>query len=339
MNRRYRRLFDLRLGGRRRIDAEMDDEIDSHVAMRVADLVRAGMSPDDARREAMRRFGDFQDARRRLRAGARQREASKSHRDWLGSVRADVAYALRQWHRAPGFTALAVGALALGIAATTAVFTLVDRVLLRPLPFPASERIVSFEGLDSKRSPTGTISQRDWFDWRRAPSLAPSAIYGVPRREAIVLADSALRVTAEGVTGEFFTVLGERFAAGLPFTTADAEARAPVVVISERLWRELYGGDRLDRPLRTADRAYTIVGVVAAGREFPAGTDVWFPIPDVNRIVVPRINIKWSGIARLRDGATVERAAVEMSTIARGVLASDPSAWYDHGVSRHGSIR
>ncbi len=92
---RYRRLFDLRLGGRARVDAEMDLEIEEHLAMRTADLVRSGMAPDDARREAERRFGDFANARRRLHEAAREREAAMQQRDRLGAIVADLRKADR----------------------------------------------------------------------------------------------------------------------------------------------------------------------------------------------------------------------------------------------------
>jgi putative ABC transport system permease protein len=294
---RYRRLFDLRLGGRRRIDAELDAEIESHIAMRAADLVRAGMPPDQARHEAMRRFGDFGAAQRQLREGARQREAAMSHRDWLGSIRADVVYALRQFRRAPGFTVIAIATLALGVGATTSIFTLVDRVLIEPLPFPASHQLVQFEGMDSTRAATGTISQRDWQDWRRASSLASSAIYAIPRREVVVTRDSSLRLSADRVTPDFFTVLRSQFVAGRSFVEEEVVNQGPVVVISERLWRRLFDADpRLARQLRTPDRSYSIVGVIATGQEFPADVDLWFPIPSVRRVDVPRYNINWYGI-------------------------------------------
>src|SRR3569833_1522340 len=334
MHRRYRRIFDLRLGGRRRIDAEMDAELESHLAMRVADLMRAGLSPEAARREAMRRFGDFDTAQRQLRAGARQREAAVSHRDWLGSVRADVVYAGRQFRRARGFTALAIATLALGVAATTSIFTLVDRSLIEPLRVPASGQLVRFEGMDSTKAPIETISQRDWLDWRKATSLESSAIYGIPRRQVVVTRDSSIRLTSERVTPAFFGVLRARFVAGRSFAEGEVADQAPLVVISERVKRDLFDADpQLAQPLRTPDRNYTIAGVIAAGQEFPSGVDVWFPMTSAQRVDLPRYNVNWFGVGRLRDGITAARAAVEMSTIARGIIGTDPTALYDHGVA------
>ena len=222
-------------------------------------------------------------------------------RDWIGSLVADVRYAFRQARRAPGFTALAVATLALGIGATTTMFTLVEHVLLRPLPFPHPEQLLSVRGLDSARNKVPLISSADWFDWRRARSLQGSAIYSFPFRQGVITTDSATRVSAERVSGNFFDVLQPAFLVGRSFTEEEALARAPVVVISEGLWRQMFGADaHLATPLRTSARSYTIVGVVADGREFPAGTDVWFPATLTLAADPTRVNINWNHIARLR---------------------------------------
>jgi hypothetical protein len=162
----YRRLFDLRLGGRARADAEMDRELESHLAMREADLIRAGASPEDARAEARRRFGDFEEARRQLHGAARQRQSATLQRDRVGTLVADLRYGIRQARRAPGFTALAVASLAIGIGAMTTIFSLVEHVLLRPLPFARAAELVSITGLDSARARIETVSAPQWADWR-----------------------------------------------------------------------------------------------------------------------------------------------------------------------------
>ena len=134
-------------------------------------------------------------------------------------------------------------------------------------------------GWTHRGTPSLMISSADWLEWRRAPSLQGSAIYSFPFRQGIVTADSATRVSAERVSGNFFDVLKPDFVIGRPFTEDEAVGLSPVVVISESLWRRIFSADsRLGKPLRTGGRSYTIVGVVAQGREFPAGTDVWFPV-------------------------------------------------------------
>jgi putative ABC transport system permease protein len=331
---RYRRLFDLRLGGNARVDAEMDREIEAHLAMRAADLEREGLSPEDARAEARRRFGNFDDARARLHAAARQREATMRQRDRFGSFLADVRYTIRQARRAPSFTALAIGTLALGIGATTTMFTLVDRILLRPLPFPHAEQLVMVYGADSAKNDVQLVSSADWLDWRRAQSIESSALFSFPNRQGIIVGDSAVRVNSENVSGEFFEVLSPRFVVGRGFTSEEAQVGEPVVVIGERMWRTTYGGDpALAAPLRTAARSFKIVGVVAGGAEFPAETDVWMPMPITLRTDAARVNVNWALVARLRPGISRTAASAELSAIARGILATDAAALYDHGVS------
>jgi predicted permease len=311
----------------------MDLEIESHIAMRVADLVRAGWAPELARAEAIRRFGDFETARRQLHSAARQRDSAIRQRDRIGSIVGDARYALRQARRAPGFTALVVGSLAIGIGAVTTIFTLVAHILLRPLPFPDSGRLVQVNGLDSARNRVPTVASADWLDWRRARSLTGSALYSFPERYAIMVGDTAVRVSAVRVSPEYLHVLGSRFAAGRAFTDDEVRGGTAVVAISERLWEQMFGADRrLAAPLRTANRSYTIVGVVARGQEFPAGTDVFFPVPLTLQSDLSRVNVNWTMIARLRPDATTDRARAELSAIAKGILASDPTAIYDYGV-------
>ncbi|MDQ6831310.1 MAG: permease prefix domain 1-containing protein, partial [Gemmatimonadota bacterium] len=122
----YRRIFDLRPRGRRDVHAEMDREIEAHLQLRIDDLVRDGMTPDDARVEAERRFGDFAEARRTLHSAARRRASSQRQRDVLGALAGDVKFALRQIRRSPAFASLVIATLAVGIGMTTAMFTLVE---------------------------------------------------------------------------------------------------------------------------------------------------------------------------------------------------------------------
>lgn len=335
MTRRYRRLFDLHLGGRARIEAEMDEEVEAHVAMRAADLVRLGMPADQALAEAKRRFGNFDDARRRLRAAARQREAAMQHRDWLGALKSDVRYAARRARNASGFTAVVIAVLAIGIASTTSMFTLVNGVLLRPLPFASPQQLVIIGGRDSARNDVTVASSADWLDWRQARSIAASAVYSYPFRITVLLSDSATRVSAEQVSADFFQTLRAPLAVGRSFSESDVAEEKPVVVVSERLWRSVFAGDaRLASPLRTPQGSFSVIGVVASGHEFPAGTDVWSPVR-ISRTYDPaRFDLNWHVLARRRADATNEQVRAEVGTIARAVHATgDPTAIYDYGAT------
>lgn len=328
----YRRIFDLMLGGRARAARELDREVEAHIAMRVDDLVRGGMSPSDARAEAMRRFGDFEAARRRLRDGARLRASSARRRDVRGALWNDFRFALRQITKAPAFSAITIATLALGIGATTTMFTIVDHILLRPLPFAHPDRLMGLYAMDAARTPLPYTSSADWFDWRKAKGIE-TALYGFGYRQTLVTADSAIRVSGDQVSSNFFTVLGPRFVVGRGFSEEEIRSvGATVVVISERLWRSMFGSRSLPFTIRTPVRSYDVTGVVAGGSEFPAGTDIWVPVSLTPSTDPLRVDLNWVPIGRLANGVTADRAAAELSAIARNVRARNATAIYDFGV-------
>src|SRR4051812_39428230 len=160
-----RRLLRLRVSPRA-LEREVDDEIRAHLEMRVEHLVARGWSAAAARAEAERRFGNVAEGRRRILTSARSTEHRMRFRDWLDTVRQDARLALRQMRRAPGFALFGALTFALGIGLTSVVFTVVDGVLLKPLPFPRPERLVALSVLDSMRSPVPVVSADDWYDWR-----------------------------------------------------------------------------------------------------------------------------------------------------------------------------
>lgn len=333
MRRAFRRILDLGLGGAARARRDMDREIDAHLAMRAADLEAAGWSPAAAREEARRRFGDSTRVRRSLHRAAEQRERTARHRDRWGAIVADSVYAARQARRAPGHAALLIIMLAIGTAATTGMFTLVNGVVLRPLPYQHAEELLDVQGLDTLHRPSFSVSSADWTDWRRAPSLASSALYSFPFRQTIVVGDTSTRVTAETVSSEFFATLQPRFVVGRGFDPSAVADGARQVVISERLWRSAYGADpTLARPLVTSRSSLPIVGVIPNDQAYPAGTDVWIAVPITAATDPVRVNLNWQMIARRASSSSPERAAAELSSIARGIHASDPTASYDFGV-------
>ncbi|MEO8452742.1 MAG: ABC transporter permease, partial [Gemmatimonadota bacterium] len=333
--RAYQRLVRLGFGNKESPEFEMDEEIETHLAMRTQDLVRAGMSPGEARAEAERRFGpgDLAQARRDLRTGARRRATARRSRDQIGSLIADVRLAVRQARRAPAFTAIAVATFALGIGAATATFTLARSVLLRPLPFPNPDRLVALYSVDSLHNRVPVVSSADWLDWRReGRGLATSAIH-MDRRVAVVQDGAPVRAAGEMVSADFFSVLGADFVVGRPPTAAEAAAREPIVVVGEPFWRRVLGADpSLGTPLTIESHPYRVVGVVKAGQEYPAGTELWLPThfePDHGGA---RNLINWFGIGRMAARSTIGGTEAELTTIAARIHASDPAAVYSYGV-------
>ncbi|MGH7638633.1 MAG: ABC transporter permease, partial [Gemmatimonadaceae bacterium] len=313
--------------------AEMDEEIASHIEMRVADLIAAGLTPQDARAEAERRFGNLDESRRMLRAGARRRDSARRQRDRLGALLGDLRFAWRQMRRAPLFSAVAVATLAIGIGLTTGIFGLVDHVLLRPLPFVSPDRLVTLSSVDSLGNDFPNVSSSNWQDWRGATRFIESTAIHLERGVDLRTDQGAIRVRGALVSGAFFEALRPRFIAGRPFTAADVDGGGTAVVISERLWRTLQGAQpALSAPLQTLAGDWRIAGVVAAGQEYPPGTDVWHPTTIEPPRAGTRNNVNWEAVARLRPEATPEQAEEELASIAQRIRDSDPSALYSYGV-------
>lgn len=317
----------------RKSDDETDEEIEAHLELRAQDLMASGMRADEARAEALRRFGDLARSRRALHAGARRRDSARRHRDRIGALAADLRFAWRQARRAPVFHAIAIATLAIGIGLTTAMFALVDHVLLRPLPFGEPERLVSLSSVDSLGGDFPQVSSSNWQDWRAGNGALVATAIHLEREVDLRAEDGAIRVAGQLVSGAFFEVVQPRFVAGRPFSNLEVQAGATDVVISEQLWRSMFGADpELRAPLRTLTGDRRITGVVAAGHDYPPGTDVWHP-----GIIAPartgtRNNVNWQAIARLRPGVTIPQAEADLGAIATRIRESDPSALYSHGV-------
>ena len=334
-SRGYRKLFRLGLGRRESPEAEMDQEIEAHLELRIADLIRGGMSPDDARLEAGRRFGGAQPelAKRELRRGARRRAASTGHRLRLASIVSALRLAFRRARRSPGFAAVTLATFAIGIGVTTATFTLVRSVILRPLPLQDAEQLVTLAGMDSLRQVIPVVSAGDWIDWRRESTTIAATALHMEARYTVRGDGPPRRVPTDRVSADFFTMLGTDFQVGRSFTAAEVAAGERVAVVSDRFWRQWLGSDpTLAGSTEIESSRYRIVGVVRSGQEFPAGTDVWIPIHFVPEHGAMRNNINWQGLARLKPGVTPQQAAAELSTIALRIRAAEPEALYSFGV-------
>ncbi|MES2306186.1 MAG: ABC transporter permease [Gemmatimonadota bacterium] len=325
---KYLRLFRLRS----RADLEMDQELEAHVQLCIDDLVRQGRSVAEATGEARARFGDYESSRRQLHRSARQRDAAVYSRDRFGAILADARGAVQQLRRARTFTVLAIATLALGIGVATMMFTLVERILLRPLPFPQAERLVMLTGRDSLQQPVETVSAADWLDWQReSRTLATTALHIRGQRMSIALGGSAVRANGQTVTADFFRVLGARFLLGRSFDAEEVQRRDAVVVVSESFWRRQLGANQhVGMALRIDGVPRTVIGVVQSEDIYPEGTDLW--LPRALGREGSRANINFLAIARLRPGATEASAAADLSRIARAISAADPRALYSHGV-------
>jgi predicted permease len=313
---RVRRL--LRLPGRAsHVDRNVDDEIAFHLAMREAKLRASGLDDRQARVRARERFGDLSAIRAECVESERrliQRERRMTISEELGT---DIRMALRSARRARGFTATALLTIALGVGATTAVFTIVQDVLVRPLPFPAPDRIVRLYGaVNNWDAPLSTPNFRDL----EAQTKSFSALGGFVWSEATVTGlGDPLRVTTAAVYGDFFGAIGVRPAIGRPLAPNETRIGAPRrAVVSHDFWVQHLASARRLEDLHVTLRggSYDVVGVMPPGFEYPHRAQIWIGsfYADAETL---RPAFLWSAVARLRPGATVDAARAEVD----GILA------------------
>src|ERR1700675_3403585 len=237
-----------------------------------------------------------------------------------------IRQTIRSLLKSPGFTSASIIALALGIGTNTAIFSLVNTVLLRPLPYKDSGRLVMLW----QRSPVGggnDVSAADFQDWRdRSRSFEQiSAVLGSSFN--LTEGDQPKRVSGLRVTASFFTTLGVMPALGGAFGSEEEQPGAErSVVLSDALWRRRFGGNRklIGQTIHLDRQAYTVVGVMPPGFEFfGRDNELWVPLPlEPNRTLRNYYNLQ--ALARLKSGVTIRQAKAEMDTIARKLALEYP---------------
>lgn len=328
----YRRWMRLPLGGAKQAEDEMDEEIDTHLQLCVESLVKQGVPEAEARRRAAERFGDLDAARLRLRAGARERELTRRGRDHRGAMLADVRVALGQMKRAPGYTLLAILTLALGIGLTTATFSLVNGILLRPLALAQPDRLVALASVDSTGREFPVVSSGNWADWRQySRALEDAALY-MSRPMTIGTAEGATRLQGQYVSGSFFRVVRPEFLLGRGFTEAEIKAQSAVLVISEGLWRQLGSDTSLTRPIRVDGVERQVVGVVRGGSAYPDDAMAWVGFDPVPGAGAMRNNVNWFAVGRLKAEVSLAQARADLDRVAQDIRARAPEALYSFGV-------
>jgi predicted permease len=314
---------------RRRIDRDIDDELAFHLAMRRADLAHDGAADPD--RAARRHFGNV--------ALVRDRTRDMWTFPSFESVVQDARFAVRTLIKAPGFTLVAVFALAVGIGANTAIFSLVDSMLVRGLPYPESERLVVLIG-DVRRQAVERRggSYPDFLDWRaQAASYDGMAAYVGSTTTVGGGSGDPERIGIEAVSAPYFDVLGVSPVAGRVFRPDEDEAagRDAVVVMGHDLWQRRFGGDPavLGRTILLGANPYQIIGVMPAG--FTGLTDqaeLWMPFMMSGFTLDQRGSRYLQAVARLRPGASVEQATTEIDGIAARLEAAYPDTNDARGV-------
>ena len=309
------------------VDADVDDELRFHLDMRARDYETRGLPADEARRAASERFGDVHGIGGALRAHDRRRERGVQRREYMSDLTTDLRYGIRAFARAPGFTTVALLTLALGIGATTAIFSVINAVILRPLPYPDADRLVQV-WMDNRRMGLheDLHSYPNYADLRDQnqvfTGMATYYTSGFNVTAGCSESDcEPQRVATLFSSADLANVLRVAPAMGRTFTAEeDAPGRDAVVLISHGLWARMFASDRsvLGKTIRLNGRERTVIGVMPPGFAFPnRDTELWVPIALPDDFKQARGSFSLYSVARLKDGIELERAVADMNAISR----------------------
>jgi len=322
--------------GERGVRRDVASEIAFHIEMRTRELVAAGMSPERARAEAIAVFGDPALIEAAVRAERRRVVRRKDWRDYVASVGQDIRYAVRTLRRTPGFTAAVLVTLALGIGANTAIFSMVNGVLLRRLPYANGDRLVTFEHPvrslaigDIGFSPTeaadfrGSLSSLDGLAEYHSMSFDLLG-HGEPRR-----------VQTGVVSADFFDLLGVRPLLGRSFIRGeDRDGAPPVLLLSYRFWMTALGGDSsiVGQTFTMNDRQHLVIGVLPPLPAYPDRNDVWMPVSSCPFRSAPRVKSRRDArmvsiVGRMAQGKGPNDAQREASALESRWHGAYPAAY------------
>lgn len=306
--------------------SELDEEMDTHRRMAIADRVARGETEKRAREEAEREMGNM----------ALTKDVTRETWGWVWLERLgqDVRYALRQMKRSPGFAAAVIGTLALGIGAAAAMFTVVDHVLLRRLPYRDPSRVILIQEGGRDRANFFYVPWQDLEQWRAQSRSFDDIAFstGMGGRTYLKGNNASLQVNGEAVSPNLFAMLGSKAELGRGFIVEQPSQstgkNAGGIVLSYAVWQSAFGGDRniVGRVVRINDEPYTVLGVMRAGFFYPADQrrfgQVWTAIQlgakDNGRDF---LSTQYQVIARLRRGVKLEAVAAEIGAIQKRLAA------------------
>jgi putative ABC transport system permease protein len=327
LRRLFRRLMNLAM---RRGDQRLREEIDHHIALQTEENIRASMSPAEARRQAELKFGAVESMKEDYRA-----ERSFA---FIDSVLQDMRYAARMLRKSPGFAAIAILTLALGIGANTALFSVVNGVLLNPLAYPHPNQLTAIYGT-TPGVYRGPITYLNFLDWQRdARTFSSMAMYR-NQDYNFIGKGWAERLSGYMVSAGFFSTLGVQPVLGRTFRPDDDRVgSAPVVILSGGFWARRFGSapDIVGKHITLNGTTYTVVGVIPASFTFYGQLrDVYTPVGQWNdpSFRDRRIDMSAHAIGRLAPGVTFAQAQADIDGVARNLASTYPEADKDVGIS------
>ena len=318
------------LFGKRELDADLDEELRTHIDFAVEENLKRGMTAAGARTAALKEFGGMTQTKEIYRV---QRGLPL-----LQILAQDIRFALRQLRKSPAFTIVALLTLALGIGATTALFSVVDAVILKPLPFPTAARLVRVESVVAATGRAGAASYLDFVDLRARNHVAEGMAAFTTDNFTLIGPRDAEHLSGAVVSAQLLSLLGVQPALGRNFIVAEDEPGAAngndAVILSYGLWQRYYNSDAsvLGRVIQLGDRGFTVVGVMPKRFQFPIQAepiDLWTTIAFDKRggegaITAQRGAHYLDVVALLKPGITVQQAQAELATIATSLSDEHP---------------
>ena len=310
---------------------DIEAELESHLQLHIDDNVRAGMSPEEARRQALIQLGGMEQTRQAMR--------ERSTLPWAETLAQDVRFAARQLRKAPGFTAVVVVTLALGIGVNTALFSIVNTVLLHPIALPHPDELVAVDA-SKPNFETGSISWPNYLDWERDNrSFSDFAVF---RHMGWIMTGNgdAERVRGNLITSNFFPLVGVKPVVGRLFAPGeDGIGRAPIAILGGGFWARKFGSDPhvIGRSITLNGRDYTIVGVIPASFDLAFDAflpeDVYLPMGQwgTEALKFRGAGLGIHGIARLRPGISLAQARADMRNVTAHLATVYPQ--FDHDLS------
>ncbi|HEX3683478.1 MAG TPA: ABC transporter permease [Bryobacteraceae bacterium] len=308
--------------GRDRWNKEISEEFESHLELHIADNLRAGMTADEARREALLKMGGL--------VSAREAYRDRSTVPLVEHLASDLRFSIRQLRKRPGFAVTAVLVLALGIAASTAIFAFVDAALIQPIPYARPAALMEV----AERStlfPLNDLSYPDFQDWRRYNTVFRSMDAFGGGGFLLSTKNGIEPVHAGRVSSGFFRTLGVSPMLGRDFSASEeAPGRNQVVMLSYATWQQRFGASKnvLGRRVVLSGEAYTVVGVLPEDFHFApiGGVDFWSIIDPKGSCAMRRSCHDLFAVARLKDGVSIARALANVTSIAAQVERQYPDS-------------
>jgi len=306
---------------RGKLDEDLDEELCTHIDLAVQENLRRGLSPDEARTAALRAFGGV----------TQTRETYRAQRSFpvLQQLGRDLRFALRQLCKSPGYSAVVIITLALGVGANTTVFSVVDAVMLRPLPYAQPKQLVEVASADASSPVVRNVSYPDFFDWREQNHSFEHLVSYDDNSYALTGTTRAVHLDAEIVSWDLLPMLGIQPELGRGFVAGEEKVGSRVVLISHSLWMSQFGGDRkiVGRTIHLGGEAFTVVGVMPPSFRFPVDkpqNSLWTTLAVDGDALKNRGSHSMSVMGRLRFGVSVAQADQEMKAIAAQLAKQYP---------------